>query len=241
MVVANAPGGVRIHRALAGWSRVAVLTELRSAEAPLDVRELAARTGLHSTTVRFHLDVLAEASLVRPATERQARRGRPRQLWAAVDQPEPAAGGGFQLLARMLASYMAANLPEPSVAGAAAGAAWGAYLTESGRPFTTLSEPEAVARITVLLDQLGFAPEAGHDAEGLEIKLHRCPFGDVAEDNQSVVCSAHLGLLQGALSEMGAPVTATRLDPLVEPSLCIAHLAPADAAAGSAEDHDAVG
>jgi predicted ArsR family transcriptional regulator len=46
----------------------------------------------------------------------------------------------------------------------------------------------------------------------------------VATENPRLVCSAHLGLLRGALSETGVPLIATELDPLVEPSLCVAHL-----------------
>ncbi len=41
-----------------------------------------------------------------------------------------------------------------------------------------------------------------------------------------MVCSIHLGLIQGLLAELGAPVKAERLDPFVEPGLCIAHLSP---------------
>jgi predicted ArsR family transcriptional regulator len=37
----------------------------------------------------------------------------------------------------------------------------------------------------------------------------------------------HLGLMQGALTAMRAPVTVDRLDPFVEPDLCVAHLASA--------------
>gem|GEM_PF-2710603 len=39
-----------------------------------------------------------------------------------------------------------------------------------------------------------------------------------------MVCGAHLGIIQGALAELGAPVNATRLFPFVEPGLCIATL-----------------
>ena len=37
----------------------------------------------------------------------------------------------------------------------------------------------------------------------------------------------HLGLMQGALTAMRAPITVDRLDPFVEPDLCVAHLASA--------------
>ena len=53
--------------------------------------------------------------------------------------------------------------------------------------------------------------------------MHRCPFRDLAEEHGDVVCSVHLGLIRGALA-VGAPVTATRLEPFVEPSLCRARL-----------------
>ena len=41
-----------------------LLTLLRRSDAPLDVYELATATGLHITTVRFHLDVLARAGQI---------------------------------------------------------------------------------------------------------------------------------------------------------------------------------
>jgi len=38
----------------------------------------------------------------------------------------------------------------------------------------------------------------------------------------------HLGLMQGLLSELNAPITAHQLDAFVEPSLCITRLAARD-------------
>jgi predicted ArsR family transcriptional regulator len=39
-----------------------------------------------------------------------------------------------------------------------------------------------------------------------------------------VVCSIHLGLMQGMLAELDAPIDTDRLDPFVEPDLCVARL-----------------
>lgn len=58
-----------------------------------------------------------------------------------------------------------------------------------------------------------------------EIRLRHCPFQNLAEQHGEVICSVHLGLMQGALSAMRAPVSVDRLDPFVEPDLCVAHLA----------------
>ena len=56
--------------------------------------------------------------------------------------------------------------------------------------------------------------------------MHRCPFKNLAETNPEIVCSVHLGLMSGALDELGSRLEAIGIDPFVEPDLCIAHLAP---------------
>ena len=76
------------------------------------------------------------------------------------------------------------------------------------------------------MEELGFAPrtESGADGGQYRLCLRQCPFREVAEHHQDVICSLHLGLMRGALARMRAPVTAERLDPFVEPSLCVARL-----------------
>jgi predicted ArsR family transcriptional regulator len=39
-----------------------------------------------------------------------------------------------------------------------------------------------------------------------------------------VICTLHHGIVDGALEEAGSEQTVERLDPFVEPGLCIAHL-----------------
>ena len=78
-----------------------------------------------------------------------------------------------------------------------------------------------------LLAELGFEPEPADGRRTREIRLRHCPFQNLAEQHGEVICSVHLGLMQGALTAMRAPVTVDRLDPFVEPDLCVARLAPA--------------
>jgi hypothetical protein len=40
-----------------------------------------------------------------------------------------------------------------------------------------------------------------------------------------LVCSAHLGLIKGALEELGLPADGATLEPLVRPTLCVTRLA----------------
>jgi hypothetical protein len=39
-------------------------------------------------------------------------------------------------------------------------------------------------------------------------------------------CPLHLGLMQGALAGLGAPLTASGLEPFAEPDSCLARLTP---------------
>jgi predicted ArsR family transcriptional regulator len=85
-----------------------------------------------------------------------------------------------------------------------------------------MSEEAAVAVVVRMLGDSGFAPELS--ADGTAISLHRCPFRELAVSHQDVVCGAHLGIIQGALADLGTVVSATRLLPFVTPGLCVTTL-----------------
>ena len=212
-----------MHRALAEASRVRILELLR--ERGMDVRELATSLGLHTNTIRSHLDVLSEADLVRTRSAPQEGPGRPRVIYELKRELErPEERGGYKLLARILASYLSASTPDPGAAAEEAGWAWGRYLSGPPQPFARLGSEQAIKRMVGLFAELGFQPEAAGEGSERRILLHRCPFREAATANPEVVCALHLGLLRGARNELGAPVEATHLDPMVEPSLCIAYL-----------------
>lgn len=221
-----------------GRSRADVLDMLRAAGGPLGVREIAQRMGLHTNTARFHLEALVEAGLAVRESEERETPGRPRIGYRAV----PDGPGGrrrYRLLAEMLTSLITAAMPEPASAAEEAGREWGAYLAEQPPPYRRLSAAEAAAQLTAIMEELGFAPrtEAGAGGRNYQLCLRQCPFREVAEHHRDVICSLHLGLMRGALARMRAPVTADRLDPFVEPSLCTARLT----ATGDPGSHQAAG
>jgi predicted ArsR family transcriptional regulator len=76
------------------------------------------------------------------------------------------------------------------------------------------------------LDEIGFDPEAATVGRESQVLLHQCPFREAAAEYGEVICAVHLGLMQGLLAEIDAPVQADRLDAFVEPSLCVTHLVP---------------
>ncbi len=213
---------LRTHKALSDVSRLRILEELRG-QGLLDSRELGKRVGLHPNTIRSHVDQLIEAGLARAQTAAPVGRGRPRVLYEAVADGEAAQQSGYRLLAQILASYLATS-ERPQAVAESAGRAWGRYLTEKPSSFAGVSANEATRKVVQLFSELGFMPEAVAESDERRILLHRCPFREVARSNQTVVCAVHLGMLKGALAEMGAPLQATQLEPFVEPTLCIAHL-----------------
>src|SRR6266568_1274676 len=205
-----------------GRSRSRVLDLLRAADSPQGVQDVADRTGLHANTARFHLDGLV-AGLATRQTQARATPGRPSMTYRAA-AGGPGRGRRYRLLAEMLTSLIADAVPEPGNAAAEAGRQWGAYLTEQPPPYSRPSAGQAIGRLAAILAEIGFAPEAVTKGRKCQIRLRECPFREVAEHRQDVVCALHLGLMQGALSQMRAPVTAHRLEPFAEPSLCVAHL-----------------
>lgn len=222
----SAGSGPSYHQVLASASRLAVLELLRSRAQPLGVVEVAQHVGLHQNTVRFHLDLLVDSGYAIRRSEAPHGPGRPRVVYEATDATD--GERNYRLLAEVLAQHIVTTSAHPAEAAMNAGRSW-AGLTErqrgaAGMPANApISAEAAIAAVVRMLGDIGFAPEVSSDATA--INLRRCPFRELAEANPEVVCGAHLGMIQGALAEMGAPIRATRLLPLVQPDLCIATLA----------------
>jgi predicted ArsR family transcriptional regulator len=210
------------HRALADPSRVRLLECLRASEQPLSADELAREVGLHQNTIRAHLVVLEEADLVVARSEHDGRPGRPRRLFAAV--PEEAEEE-HALLASALASSLE-PLSDGVEIATAAGRSWGAVLVERLEPGRPADEESCVERVASLLRKRGFAPAREQSA----LVMRRCPFRELAERYPRVVCGFHAGLIDGALTEVGAPVHLATLEPWASPTSCVARLAPRDEA-----------
>lgn len=217
------------NRALAGVSRVRILEALRREGRALDAPELSALVRLHASTIRFHLQALEEAGLVERRTERLGRPGRPRVAYraAATEHPSESARR-YLLLSRILASSLAGKVQDPGELAREAGQAWGRTMAEERGACLRPSAEEAMRALAAMLEELGFAPEI--EAEGPEeaMSLWRCPFREVAETNPDVVCSVHLGLMQGTLAEWRAGLRVDGLDPFVEPDRCRARFSEED-------------
>lgn len=201
--------------------RAAVLEAVRTADGPVGVVELAERTDLHPNTVRFHLDALTSQGIVERTFDAPSGRGRPRTVYSARPGMDRAGRRQYRLLSEILLGRLASTEGESGAEDA--GRAWGRHLIEQVPPFRTTGRPEATRRLAAMMDDLGFAPE--YDGESPDrIRLRHCPFLELAEEYSSTLCPLHLGLMQGALTEIRAPITATDLEPFAEPDACVVHL-----------------
>lgn len=218
-----------------------VLDALRNAGSPSGVAEVAERLAIHANTARFHLDALVSEGVVSRTVESPAGPGRPRTVYTPRPGMERGGQRGYRLLARILLSQLAGAGPGAGEAATQAGHSWGRFLVDRPPPFQELTAAQAAGRLTALLEDLGFAPESedgaavsakqarnvpamGSAKVPVTIRLRHCPFLELAEEYGSIVCTVHLGLMQGALAELQAPLTVTGLEPFAETDACLARL-----------------
>ena len=219
---------------MAPGRREQLMESLRAAPQPRTVLDLADELGVHVNTVRFHLDALTRAGRVEQLIGPAKGPGRPPVLFRARRRMDPYGPTNYELLADVLVDHLATNTDEPARAANEVGRRWGSRL-DRGRPVAPSpgrgrpTRAAALAGLTQLLDDLGFEPEPPEGSRDRAIRLRHCPFLKLVDDTRgaAVVCSLHLGLMQGVLESERAPVTVDRLQPFVEPDLCVAHLAPA--------------
>jgi predicted ArsR family transcriptional regulator len=207
-----------------GPTRARVLALLQDSREPLTAAVAGARLGLHANSVRVHLDGLLQDGLVQRLREERTTPGRPRTMYAAASGAPGVAHRSYRMLAEILTSLVSDTLPAPAASAEAAGRAWGRHLATAPDGSRRAEESEVLDSLVETLDHLGFDTSVADDPGSLHLQVSHCPFLEVAEGNTEVVCAVHLGLIRGILDQTGASVTATSLDPLVEPTLCVAHL-----------------
>jgi predicted ArsR family transcriptional regulator len=99
-------------------------------------------------------------------------------------------------------------MPQPGEAAADAGREWGRFLAGQLPSYQRLDAAQTVEKLTATMAEIGFTPEVAARGGGYQLRLRQCPFREAAERHQDVVCALHLGLMQGVLAQLRAPVTA---------------------------------
>ncbi|MBN9096901.1 MULTISPECIES: helix-turn-helix domain-containing protein [unclassified Pseudonocardia] len=202
----------------------------RATDGVAGVPEVAEHLGVHPNTARFHLEALVSDGVLERVPGVPTGRGRPRVGYRA--RPGSARGEvrRYRLLAEILLGQLSATSDDPPATATAVGRSWGAHLVPRRTPSPDMiTRDEATTRLITMLDELDFAPEPVSEGPTPpdRVRLRHCPFLELAEPHRDLVCPLHLGLMQGALNALQAPVTVASLKPFAEPSACVAHLTPA--------------
>jgi predicted ArsR family transcriptional regulator len=185
-----------VLKALGDNTRYAIYLELARAARPLGTAEIAETLGLHTNTVRPHLDRMREAGLLDVTTDGRGDVGRPQHRFSlAADAPslglEPPT---IPVLARMVLN-MAERLEASAADAFAVGHAEGANRAAGYELY-----PSALEALVDELDRLGFDPVvAESEASGNAIVA----FAAYAETIPDLVCSLHHGLVTGFVDTMG--------------------------------------
>ncbi|MGB3185865.1 MAG: helix-turn-helix domain-containing protein [Ornithinimicrobium sp.] len=210
----------------------------------LSAAELGELLGLHTTTVRFHLDQLVTAGLVESRFVPQDGAGRPRKTYFAVEgrlDPDPPAGP-YAVLAELLTAALDPS-EQARLSPEEAGIRWVERRTgspaQASSPSTGGQPPPAppaartpgawlgrVGEVIDLLNEWGYTPQLSTDQGGrvVDVTLHDCPFLDLARTHPEVVCGVHRGLLRGALTHVGETEAEISLRPFVSERTCLATL-----------------
>jgi len=186
---------------------------------PVSRDDAAAALGLARQTAAFHLDRLADESLLDVVYERRSGRagpgaGRPAKLYRrstkqiAVSLPDRR----YELAGRLLAQSVEES--------AATGAPVREVLHRKAEEFGTRLGERGGSDLLDLLEQHGFEPRHEEDA----VVLGNCPFHALAREHTETVCGMNLHLLRGVLHGLDESGYAARLSP--SPGRCCVRLEP---------------
>jgi predicted ArsR family transcriptional regulator len=189
-----------LFKTLGDNTRYAIYLELARSPRPLTTSEIADTIGLHSNTVRPHLERMRDAGLVEVQSGGRGEIGRPQHRYSlAADAPslglEPPV---MPVLARMVLS-MAERLGASPADAVAVGRDEGVRRSGAYR-----AAPSTLEAVVSDLDRLGFDPVVSEgDDDAAVVAFANCPFGGLAEQHPDLVCGLHHGLIAGFVGGMG--------------------------------------
>ncbi|HNA99030.1 MAG TPA: helix-turn-helix domain-containing protein [Marmoricola sp.] len=208
-------------------ARGRVLAAIRAAGEPVSIEGLAAQLSLHANTVRFHTSALEEAGLIEQSRHSSGGKGRPKAVFLPTRAGSRSGARNYQLLAAVLVDHLAQLSSEPLDMARAAGRSWGQSLAAGSRG--EVKAPTAPGEVIDLLGEMGFEPQPVLTGRSAQIELHNCPFRELVDEHQQLVCAIHQGLLDGMLDPDGSGTadqsdSALTLQPFAGPGICAVHL-----------------
>lgn len=216
---------------LSSQVRRRIVDLVRHSPGRLAAADLSSALELHVTTVRFHLDQLEQAGVLRSDRERRRAVGRPRKVYDVAPETIPVNESAYVVLAGVLAGAIPGSVKERTLASIAAGKSWARSHVTGRDAEATAPEQGSGLPVRALIDVLA---RWGYRRETVTVErpgpscyrltLASCPMKEAALAHPEVVCTAHLGLIRGTLERLGLPDVFVRVLPMVREDLCVVDL-----------------
>ena len=203
-------------------TRDRVLATIRTAATAPTVEEIATELDVHPNSVRLHTAALREDGLITQDTRPGTGRGRPQVTFRTSDRGAWSGRRDYQLLASLLLDGVAGD-----DAARQLGLAWGRRMAAgaAGVDGDNHDDDNATAHVPIAstrelirrtLADLGFEPTAVAGTDD-SVELRNCPFRELVDPRDGVVCALHAGMLDGLAED--SPVDVELL-PFTSPQAC---------------------
>jgi len=191
--------------------RTEILGLVQQAPTGVTTADVAAKTGLPSSTVRSHLDHLVGAGLLVKARANSGLPYRPAWRYRPAG-PDPAPTIYRFLLAAVL-QQLATTGDDARADAVDIGSRWGRLLAGDHQHRATLMR---------VLQALGFTPrEMASGGADTEIHLFTCPYLELVRRHPDAMCGIHAGIIRGVWQRTGHPDGSVRLEPFGAPGACV--------------------
>lgn len=215
----RAPQGARAqrHRLLGDPRRLAIVEAM--GEGPREIPELANLLGVHTTTVRAHLERLLDAGVIEEEAGLLGKRGRPSKRYR-LRHPLLAGDPEVRLFVGGLVSLLRKAFgPEALVEVEEEGARTGRQLV---RAYRHPSIEQTTQEVVGTLERLSFAPAPPvRHKDGVSVDLSHCPFRVAPDDpDAALVCGFHEGLVRGMAETASGNETGARVVAFADPGRC---------------------
>jgi predicted ArsR family transcriptional regulator len=179
-----------------GERRKQLMRHLLRHKTGCSIDELALAIGVTRTAVRQHLAALSQEGLVAPGGQR-ATGGRPQQLFVLTPQGREAFPRRYSWFAQLLIEAMAKEHGASGLRIRLGRIASAVVAQLRQRAPEKDSRQQKVAKVSKLMDELGYDARTGKDIAGAPtIEADNCVFHELAM-NKPEICQFDLSLLSG--------------------------------------------
>src|SRR5690625_4705850 len=195
---------LKVTNVLSDPTRFNIYQHIIKRRKPVTVLDVAEEFDIHPNVARLHLSKLEDIHLITSHFEKTGRGGRPSRLYELSDQVIEL---NFPYRDyKLLSSIALESLAELGDVGKEAlyktGREYGAGVVKRFKANVSIDEVSVEQKIQILDDaatMLGMYPTITYheDKKQISFTVKNCPFKELVESNQKIICTMHQSFLKG--------------------------------------------